>query len=110
MVNDPHPINIVSILTMLALKRKLKNFISNGSLVSSIANIMEICKLKRKHNLTNFFGTFHVNQLHYIGVFIDTESSRVYTCDYLSHVSIYQTDKIILMRKLRAKSMSLIDY
>ena len=36
-------------------EKKLKNSISNGSMVSSIAIIMEIYKLKPKHHLTKFF-------------------------------------------------------
>ena len=76
-------------------------------MVSSIANIMKIYKLKPKHHLTKFFGTLYVNQVHYVSVFIDTESRRVYTCDSLPHTSNYQTDIIILMRKWTAKSMSI---
>ena len=93
-----------------ANSEKIKNYISNRSMVSSIANIMEIYKLKPKYHITNFFGTLYVNQIHYVSVFIDTESRRVYTCDSLPHASNYQTDTIILIRKLIAKSMSLIDY
>ena len=98
MVNVPHSINIVSIFTMLTSK-KMKNYISNGSMVSSIANIMEIYELKSKHHLTNFFVTILVNQMHYVSAFIDTESITVYTCDSLPHTSNYQTDIIILTRK-----------
>ena len=76
---------------------------------SSIANIMEIYKLKPKHHLTKFFRTLHVTQMHYVSVFIDAESRRVYTCDSLPHASNYQTSTIILIKKWIAKPMSLIN-
>ena len=52
-------------------EKKLKHYISNGAMVSSIANIMEIYKLNPKHNLTRYFGTLYVNQMHYVSIFID---------------------------------------
>ena len=51
-----------------------------------------------------------MNQIHFVSVFIDTESKRVYSCDSLPHASKYQTDTIILMRKWIAKSKTLINY
>ena len=51
-----------------------------------------------------------MNQMHYVSVFIDTESRRLYICDSLPDSLKFPNETIILMRKWIAKSMSLVDY
>ena len=109
MVNDSHPINIVSIFTMLILKKN-KELHKQGFNSIFYYKHHENLQTQTKHYLTKFFGTLYVNRMHYVSAFIDTESKRIYTCVSLPYTSNYQTDKIILMKKWIAKLMSLIDY
>ena len=93
-------------------ENKLKNFISSGAMVSSIASLLHRYKQNPdwNHKLTKFYGNFHVKNLYYVSAIIDTKHSIVQTCDSFNNHDESFTNTVTLMRKWIVESMSIIDY
>ena len=48
---------------------------------SSVIKLLHHYKTTKEHNLSKFYGILHIDNIHFIGVFIDIEHCTVETCD-----------------------------
>ena len=106
---------------------KLKNYVSLGYMSSSIGTLMHQYRTRKDDKITKFYGILHINNNHFVSVFIDIEQRTVETCDSYHTGKGFRdfsadsgddseskedqdTETVVLMRKWIAKSMSIIDY
>ena len=93
-----------------SFSRKLKNFIVNYPMRSTLANVLFSYRKEDTMKLSRFYANLHVRKNHYVSVFIDIDKRTVHTCDSLQNNTEKTTKAVTLLRKWIAKSMSIIDH
>ena len=66
-----------------SFSRKLKNFIVNYPMRSTLANVLFSYRKEDTLKLSRFYANLHVRKNHYVSVFIDIDKRTVHTCDSL---------------------------
>ena len=105
----------------LNFETKFKNLIIKSPMRSTLANVLHAYRGNDNLYLNRFYGNLHVDNTHYVSVFINVDERTVHTCDslvqkpktltLLQKYSVKQnTNNVTLLRKWIAKSMSIIDY
>lgn len=91
-------------------EHKFKSCIVKNPMRSVLSNILKKSRENKTTTLNQFYANLHVNDTHYVSLFIDVKERTVYTCDSFKCNEEGGNEVVTLMRKWIAKSISIIDY